>query len=480
MKILFDPVYTNRPSVCSTSYLVWELIARLMEWRDDVFFYVLYPPHKMQEEDWKFMGKYPDRVTLLPLEQSTSDRVSELHMLRNAQRFYLNPWCKHTWDADVVISSRMPVIKHMRVHASRYTGKELPSQRAFIGLEEMPILPFRHTVPWSEFQFPDTLMSYALNDLTLVNHQWLTASLKPVLREVLSPAYQKRVLDRIAEVVPVKLKRLILKSQMYSGGPFNLTFVGRITGTRNFGDVAELFRKQFSYPLGKNKQDVQFLVSTNSESMGASMYGEVDFIDFQMNNREQFYSFLTQAHVAVNLSTVEDFSLSTYETLMMGVPMIIRDHPWNAFLGSEYPFRCSSDLEVYAMINKFASDYEEMYKKFAHWEATYWADYVAGPKNLTTAEALISWLEGFLKRRTAQLQGKGGSFVEQLHSIAPVDGVLDLTKHIEEHGTSVMTDKVPDHFSLPVGRVPNNLVLKLVAEREGWIDTNQTGVMVKS
>lgn len=444
-----------------------------------MFFYVCYPPHKMEPEDWKFMERFKDRVTLIPLEQSTSDRVSELYMLRNQLRLYLNPWSELTWDADVVVTSRIPVLKHMRIHASRFMGKTMPSQRMYIGLEEMPVLPFRPTVPWSEFMYPDTLMSYGLADAMLINHQWLVNSVKPVLREVLSPAWQKKVLDKLHEVVPVKLERFNLKTKMYSEGDFNVTFVGRITGTKNFGDAAELFRKQFAFPLGKGKQDMKFLISTNSEAIGAGKYGELDFVDLQMNDREKFHQFLKSAHIAISMTTVEDFSLTTYETLKAGVPIVLMDHPWNAFLGKEYPFRASNMVEAYAMVNAFATDYAGQYARFAAWEQTYWKQYVEGPLNVTTSEKLIELLADFEARRTEHLEGKGGSFVEQLKSVPVEDGKLDLTSYIKEHGTSQMKEEVPEHFSLPLGRVPSTLMLKLVAQLQGWKDTNKTGVMTK-
>lgn len=479
MKILFDPVYTQRPDVCSTSYLVWELIDQLCAWRPDVFFYVCYPPHKMDEQAKAFMSKHPDRVTLIPLEQSTSDRVSELYMLRNDFRLLLNPWSEKTWDIDVVVSSRIPVLKHMRVHSSRFMGHTMPSQRLYVGLEEMPVLPFRQTVPWSETLYPDQIMSYGLADAVLVCHQWLIKSLKPVLRDVLSPAWQKRVLSKIHEVLPVKLGRLVPKTEMYAQGDFNVTFVGRVTGTRNFGDAAELFRKQFSYPLGPGKQSMKFLISTNSESIGAGKYGEIDFVDMQMNNREEFYQFLKTAHVAISLTTVEDFSMTTYETLRAGVPIIMYDYPWNEFLGPDYPFRVNTEIEAYAMVNAFAADYAKQYARFVQWEATYWKSYVEGSMNVTASECLIGLLEDFEQRRNEHLHGKGGSFVEQLQSIAPVDGLLNLTQYIKDHGTSHMVESVPEHFSLPLGRVPSTLILKLMAQLQGWRDTNVTGVMSK-
>lgn len=482
IKILLDTVYTQRPDVCSTSYLMWELVDKLASWRPDVFFYLLYPPHKMDEQAAKFMSKHSDRVTLLPLEQSTCDRLSELYMLRNDLRFYLNPWNASTWDTDVVISSRIPVLKHMQVHASRVQGMAMPSYRMHVGLEEMPVLPFRETVPWSNELYPDTLMSYALTDATIVCHQWLKSSIRPVLREVLSPAYQKLVLDKLHEVVPVKLQRLNLRHELYDHGKFKVTFVGRMTGTRNFGDVAELFRKQFSYPLGKNKQDMEFLISTNSESMGAGKYGETDFIDLQMNNREEFYEFLKSAHVAVNLSTVEDFSLSTYETLLAGVPLIVHDRPWNAFLGKEYPFRVKSEVEAYAMVNAFARDYAGQYARFAEWESTYWASYVQGPLNITASEVLITLLSGFESRRAEAIATKGGVFRQRMVELnSQTQGnELNLNSYLVETQKSKLHDQVQEHYSLALGRFPSNLILKMILHEFGWRDSRTCGVLVRS
>jgi glycosyltransferase involved in cell wall biosynthesis len=480
LKILIDVVYTNRPRVCSTSYLAWEIIRELISWRDDLFFYVLYPPHNMSDDDWEFMRQYPDRVTLLPLAQSTSDRMSEEYMLRNALRFYLNPWCAHTWDADVVLSSRIPVLKHYRVHSARELGKSMRSHRLFLGLEEMPILPFRDTVAWSDFMYPDTLMSYGLLDGVLVNNQWTKKAMRPVLKEVLSVSWQKRVLDNLHEVIPVRLERLTLKKEMYQPGKdFEVAFVGRMTSTRNFRDVVDLFRKHFSYPIGPNRDKVKFRVSTNSMAMGGAEPDDMDFLEIQMNDRPKFHQFLAGAHVAVNLTSVEDFSLSTYETLRAGVPIIVYREPWNEFLGPDYPFRAANEKEAYALISAFTAKYDQMYDKFRRWEETTWASYVAGPLNVTTSEVLRDLIGNFESKRRQLIAdtGVGGSYKERVSSIPAKEGKIDLTEYIRETGR--MLDQVEDHFSLTIGRVPSTLMLKLMAETVGYRDTNQVGVMRK-
>lgn len=475
---MLDCVYTNKPSVCSTSYLVWELIEKMMAWRDDVFFYVLYPPNKCDEADKEFLGRYPDRVTLLPLEQNTTDRFSEMLMLRNAMRNYLSPWSVDCWDFDVIISSRIPVLSHLMPHYARKMGSKMPSLRLTVGIDEMPILPFRDTVPWSDYLYPTTLTSYAMADATLINNQWTKTSLKPVLREMLSPAFQKRVLDRIHEVVPVKLSRFNLKNEdaQYMEGDFNVTFVGRATSTRNFKQVADLFRKQFSYPIGKNKASMKFMISTNSRSLGSSDFGEVDFIDLQHNDRAEFHEFLKEAHIAINLTKTEDFSLSTYETLMAGVPVLVLNEPWNAFLGPDYPFRANSQIEAYAMLTRIVSDYKAEYAKFVEWEATYWAAYIASDKNVTTSERLIEILEDFDARRIAYVEGKGGSYVEIVEAFndAPT---IDLSKHLLDSG-GIWETKSECNFPT-VSRAPGTLMLKLVAQNLGYKDTNKLGIFTK-
>jgi hypothetical protein len=460
---------------------VWELIQALMEWRDDTFFYVLYPPHKVvDEEDMAFMDRFPDRVTLLPLPQSTLDRTGELYMLRNTLRFYLNPWCEQTWDTDIVVSSRIPVLKHFCVHAQRAGTKSLRSHRMYVGLEEMPILPFRPTVPWFDDMYPDTLLTYAMTEATLVNNQWTKPLLKPVLKDVFSPAWSKRILDRLHEVVPVKLARLKLRTETYqSGTPFELAFVGRMTTTRNFQGVMELFRKQFAYPIGPNRDKIQFKVSTNSQTWGSIDPGEVDFVDIQMNDREKFYDFLKQVHLAVNLSEVEDFSLATYETLMAGVPVIVADKPWSQFLGPTYPFRAASEREAYALVSACVEHYETQYARFRAWEATYWKEYVAGPLNVTTAEKLIELVSAFeVHRRRKVHDAGGGAYREQAMAMVPDEtGSVDVTAFIKASKTMRLFSEVEDHYSNPVGKTPNTLLLKLILQEMGYRDTQPCGVL---
>jgi hypothetical protein len=470
-------VYTQRPRICSTSYLAWELIEQLIAWRDDVFIYLTYPADRCEPEDLDFLSRHPDRVTLLDLPSDPTDRLSELYMIRNELRTYLNPWCGLAWDVDVVVSSRIPMLKHFPVHAARPLSDKMPWQRLYIGLEEMPILPFRDTVPWHEHLWADTLATYGLVDATLINNQWTKTALRPVLKEMLSPAWQKKVLDKIHEVVPVRLTRLNMRNvPTVTAADFNVGFVGRMTSGRNFNDVVELFQKHFSYPIGPNKS-MKFSVSTNSNSTGGAEVLDMSFMDIQLNDREKFWKYLDTQHVVVSMVDTEDFSLSTWETLLAGVPMVLYERPWNAFLGKEYPFRVKNELEAYTLLKKFADDYFFMYEQFKTWEENYWAAYVADPaKNVTTGDKLVELVADFEARRNVLTSDMGQTYRERLQSIA--GPTLDLNAVINETMFKMGTT-IENTESRVLGRTPSTIMLKIVAAQLGWTDTKDVGVMIR-
>ena len=279
----------------------------------------------------------------------------------------------------------------------------------------------------------------------------------------------------IHECVPVKLQRLSLKPRPLDK-ELRVVFAGRMTGTRNFKEVAELFRKQFSYPLGKNGVEVKFIISTNSLSSGSTKHGDISFVEVQHNDRAKFHAMLAEAHVVVNLSTVEDFSLSTYEPLQLGVPVITLDKPWTGFLGADYPFRMEGFTQAYAMITAFATDYAAQYQRFVEWEKTTWRDFVYGPKNRTTFEAVDSLMRYHQQDLFDRLKASEGGAVykEIVAECGKREGdTVDALKVAREMGR--FEDK-GDSYAIPVGKRPNLYLLKPHMNLAGWQDTNEPGV----
>jgi hypothetical protein len=162
---------------------------------------------------------------------------------------YLSPGDTPIWDFDVVLSSRTQQLPFMR----NVSGREVANypkgtQRLFIGLEEMPVLSFRDTVSWAAGGNMDlqTLAAYSSAGAMVINNLWTKAEVLKLARQWLSPS---RVIDlskSIHEALPVKLERLAVKKPKKLGDTLTVVFAGRMAGTRNFKEVAELFRKHFS------------------------------------------------------------------------------------------------------------------------------------------------------------------------------------------------------------------------------------------
>jgi hypothetical protein len=275
------------------------------------------------------------------------------------------------------------------------------------------------------------------------------------------------------------LQKLKKKKKMYKDGTdFNLVFAGRMTGTRNFQGVLKLFRKHFAYPLGKNKKHVKFIVSTQSTSTGASKIGDMSFINILKNDREAFHTFLKKkAHLIVNLSSVEDFSLSTYEPMHYGVPVIVAARPWSEFLGPNYPFRVKSENEAYALIKAFIEDYDKCYQLFLDWQESYWVDFIKSEANTSTVELVVSLVTKMHRELHDETiaSGVGGRFVGGCDEIVaknkPRINVID---ELIEVGCFIM----PKTWTMvPMAQRPSLLLAKMLLKERGYRDTNDIGVL---
>ncbi len=481
-KLLIDPVYTGRPSTCSTSYLAWEIIKHLSAKYDDAFFYLLVPgklfdPTTRNEDDWAFVTQMSDRVRLLPYPYQPQDRIAEMNKCDELLARYLGPAGYDCWDWDVLLTSRVPQLPFMRNVSGRELNYPHGTPRLFLGMDEMPMFSFRDTIAWASNGNMDlaSLAAYQSAGGVLMNNLWSKTAIEQVARQWLAPSKVRQLMPAIHECVPVKLERLKLNPRPM-GKELRVAFCGRMTGTRNFKEVAELFRKQFSFPLGKNGVEVKFVISTNSLSSGSTKHGDISFVEVQHNDRAKFHALLDDVHVVVNLSTVEDFSLSTYEPLLHGAPVIVFDKPWTGFLGADYPFRVANFTQAYALITAFAKDYVGEYLRFGAWEDNTWKGVVEGPQNRTTVEAvdsLVTEHQAYLFDRIAKTEG-GAVYREIVAACDKSDGnVVDALSVARAMDRFV--DK-GDSYAIPVGKRPNLYLLKPYMNMAGWRDTNQPGV----
>lgn len=490
MKILMDCVYTGKVHKCSTSYIMWEIIEHLSKWRDDVFFYLLYPKAaEASDDEMAFLTRHSDRVTLLPYPYLQGDRIEEAFKLSDELIHYLSPGDSETWDYDVVISSRINQLPFMRnVSGREAVNYPHGTQRLFLGLECMPIMSFRKTVAWAGGGNNDlmSLSAYLASSGVLIADLWSKKEITQLARQYLAPSQVMELSKNIHEVLPVELERLG-PSKTEPKEELNVVFTGRMTNTRNFQGVVDVFRKHYSYPLGKGDKTMKFIVSTNSLSIGTIDPGEMDFIDVQMNDRPKFHALLKdKAHVVVNLSEIEDFSLSTYEPLLFGIPVVVPSEPWTDFLGPEYPFRAKNPTDAYAIVKSFATDYENQMASFRIWEEHVWKKLVEGPRNVSTATGLIRLLEAHEKDLKGRITKKNATDTEpdtfqMIVNKIKADGLKEANARVyaQEMDPPYFITNAKQWKGIPIGKRPLPYLLKVYMELNGYVDTNTPGVMRK-
>ena len=483
-KVLVDPVYTGRVSTCSTSYLVWEIMKDLCQKRSDMFFYLLIP-EKLDDDEDMFLKEQikglEDRIRFYPYPYVKSDRMEELFKFSDELREYVAPGNTPVWDWDFVLTSRIPQIPQFRVNSGRSVAYDHGSYRGIIGLDEMPMFSFRKTVSWANTGHldPMTMAAYGMSNGVVVNNLWTKDLASRAARKSMTPSEVMKFQGQMHEAVPVSMERLNLRD-IDPGDTLNVVFSGRPTGTRNFKEIAELFRKHFSYPLDKGRE-LKFIVSTQAQSTGSTKVGEIDFVEFQYNDRDKFYKMLKEeAHLVVNLSTVEDFSLSTYEPLLHGVPVLVADRDWCGFLGDDYPFKTKNFVSSYAWVKQFAEDYEGCYQKFREWEETTWRGFTESPRNVTTSTQVESLIHGHEEKAVSHIidTGVGKSYQAVVEAATATDlKEINLLEFAKSEG--LITDH-EDWNGIPMAKRPNIYLMKVFMVLAGWDETVVPGVYTRT
>lgn len=462
---------------------MWQIIEGLAERHPDYFFYLTFPSkYADDKEQMEFLSRMPDRVKLISLDYQTHDRVEELFKVNDPMIRLLEPGMSPLWDFDVMLTSRIPQLQFLRNHTNREVSFGHGTYRGFFGLEEMPVFSFRESVSWAPGRRMDlqSLAAYRSADGIVINNLYVKDQIRRLSKEYLSPSTVLEIQNNIREAIPVRLQRLANNPKPI-GKTANLCFAGRMTSTRNFQEVAELFRKHASFPLGKKGKEVKFIVSTHSLSTGALSTGEIDFIDVQKNTREQFYAFLKDtAHVVINLSPVEDFSLSTYEPLLYGVPVIVPDEEWTSFLGPDYPFRVKTHEAAYLMLKEFVVNYDVWYAKFIAWEQDWWAKLVASDRNVPTIDVVDGLISEFDAKVISYLdKSEGGEFYKKVIRAMNEDGLQQVDAMAYSNARGVFICPNVSWRNVPVGRRPNMYLMKRYMNLDGWQDTLEPGVFVK-
>lgn len=374
MKILLDPVYSTYPSKCSSAAKCAALIERFQNvgQRSDVVFYWLYPKWLEQDELWpserKWLSQYPN-VQLIALPYS-KDRMRE-YMKFTAELDNVYAFNGAWWDFDVVFTSRTSMIPVMRaVMASPRSKKHARHLKTVVNFEEMIMMSFRPTVALADVEAQEALtcLGYMSSDAVLLMTEAEKAQVMQVVRQYMSPAMTRKIGEKIvlASQAMFKTDELKVKDNafMFRKGerPFVLSFTGRLESASNLDTLYDVMEKQFIW-RGMN---MKMLVTTVTP---VTMHPPPDFVEVRRPNRKQFWKAIkTEMDLVLALHTNVEWSLSIFEPMLLGTPVLLHDQKWSRdILGDEYPFYVKGMADVYAWVREFYLNYEKWYGVFAEY-----------------------------------------------------------------------------------------------------------------
>lgn len=372
LKILLDPVLTaSEPARCSTYIQFYTFMTRVLELREDVFFY--WPvPRWVTDEDRKWLPQDP-RVCYIPITQHR-DRTKEYVTMRD-EMDKLIAFNGELWDFDILITVRAGMIPLMKMIMTSPRQVNHAWIKEVWLIEEMPMLRFKRSVAVLHPDVQDlwTLSGYLAAEAVYVFAHHETPQILATAREYFGPSRVIALDKKIQSVVPAQLSEFLVKDDdRYfvpgSGKPFCIAYVGRLSAQQtNLDKVYKAMTNQWII-RGGNK--VRMLVLTVSQG-GASMPPE--HIEVQRAPREEFWRIAREdMHVLVFLHGESQFSLSLTEPLMFGVPAILLKARWSVeLMGPDYPFFASGEVEAYGLMKMFYEDYAGMYAKFLKWHKEY-------------------------------------------------------------------------------------------------------------
>lgn len=448
MKIILDPIYTNRPSHCASNIKMLRIAQHLLKVRDDVYFYWLYP-QGIEDEDMEWFPKDP-RIMYVPYGGrgcTAIDRMREYTRLPESYE-WLMVFHGKLWDWDAVITNRAmlaPFLKILsvpgRFGVEPYAAR---SKRVYI-IEDMPVMDFKKKLctPFADTTDLATISGYLASDRTLISAFWEKDIIVKESKKHLSPARVLELQDKIIETSaalpgPPTLKDpKVVQSIANKEKAFSLGYVGRLVVDRGVPQTFDIMEKYWILHGGKHKktqkEKVKFMVSTQSIDAGRGIHVP-DFVELYQLPREQFWKLVKEEmDVMILLSVEEDYSMSLIEPLLLGLPCILLRDRWSVpTVGEEYPFFVKNEAEAYAMSRVFFDNYAECYAKFAEWQQ--------GPFKKLMKDREAVYVPLVMEKELSNYHEE----VAKLASIAPSDVTLNLHKYGKEHGELTVIDTIQE------------------------------------
>lgn len=367
MKLLFDPVYTNKSIArCATYYALHEMARFAVRRIPDSFAYIVAPSNV---EIWDLDDLDPDeriRYVKLPFER---DRYKELLYL---ERGWLEKFAYfgEFFDWDAMVTTRVPSLMQMRLAVER-SGH----MKKIVAFEPFPIVEFKKTV--SLFYVYDdpqllTLGGYMSSDVAAVNTKHEIDGILSTAKKMLSPAKWLQLKEKLncKYILPlgvdpaIALKKRVKKDKT----PRIVIYPQRLDNTERRPEmVMETLQYAFVGDALRDGTPIEFEVYTNSAAIGG-WAEKFEFVRFQQPLREEFYRKLQQSDVFISFAIEEGLPLSLLEALCFGVIGVVKREPWSEdMFGVDYPWLIGNPQEAVAAIRTICDDYQKAYARFRKW-----------------------------------------------------------------------------------------------------------------
>ena len=166
MKVLLDPIYTGRLSVCASAFKMRQVVDHLMKCNDDVFFYWIVPDNLTPEErNWLPKSARIQYFELIP-RVSGEDRTKRYFQIYDWYEKLLS-FDAGLYDTDLLVTNKphlVPLIKNIQTKPSR--AYLVPSRKILV-IEDMPMMTFKMNLhlPAKKAIDVSTLTGYLCADL---------------------------------------------------------------------------------------------------------------------------------------------------------------------------------------------------------------------------------------------------------------------------------------------------------------------------
>jgi hypothetical protein len=373
LKVLLDPIYSARPSNCSSAFKCRRLIEHTLAKRDDIFFYWMIPDWELDDIDKDWFPKHPNiRYIEFPYHK---DRMRE-YLRYPDELDKIQAFNGDFWDFDFVFTSRTAQIPNTKLvmTAPRQKKQAKNPLKVVACFEEMIVMSSRPTVAKSDDLIQDmaTINGYLASDVTYLQTEKEVKEIMTIARQYYSPATLKRLRSKFELVTPMPFREVCQKESKfrYDGKrEFCLAYAGRMEKvSANLKDLYRVMGTQHAF----GGESVKLLICTVTPSIS---FAPPSVTEYRVASREEFWrSAKEDMDVLLSLHYESEFSLTRFEPVMFGVPVVIIDRKWSRTLfGDHYPFYVQNMAEACAMITRIRADYDKYYDLFVEWQTTHFA-----------------------------------------------------------------------------------------------------------